>query len=306
MSLYPSGHSDEPLLRTRSSGLSGSGYALVHDRDEGGKIRIVPGITTVTKWLPDEGLRQYEADQVAIKATTNIDALLNRTELEGFYYLRYAGKNNTKRLAAIGTNFHNYIEADLGGLPLPAIEYHEVNEMVEKWQELKWEHSIQPIAIEGTVVNRSLGYAGTFDLIANVDGVPTLLDAKTSTAIRTGHYAQLAALGAADEMMLLDPDGEYEHLITPPNGWEGEVRGSKAVTRWSVGTVPSFSQYGFLHARPAGFDRAGDPTEAFCEIHIVPEIEIEEHWEVFRGMLSVAQAVSSIEKRRKAQSKEEA
>jgi hypothetical protein len=60
---------------------------------------------------------------------------------------------------------------------------------------LAWrrEHTVRPIRAEVRVVSRSLGYAGTVDLFADVDDVLTMLDYKTSKAVYREYRVQLAA-----------------------------------------------------------------------------------------------------------------
>jgi len=289
----------EPLLRTRSSGYGGSGYALVHIPDENGKPTIVPGITTVTGILDKPGLLQYQADEVAIKAVNNIDGLLNRSIEEGFNFLRWAGKMKTKYLAAVGSNIHAYAAADLAGRPLPPIEYPETEQMVTVWNEFKWEHSFKPLALEATVVNRELGTAGTGDCWAIVDDVPTLLDLKSGKHTYPDHKAQLAALGSCDEMCVLDPDGDFEYVRSVPDGWNGatrEVRGeTRAVTRWRIETPPDISAYALVHIRPSGYDENDEPHDPFVKLHYLSEAEIEAGWMRFNGCLQVKRA-EAIEK----------
>jgi hypothetical protein len=274
--------------------MGGSGYALVHIPDENGKPTIVPSVTTITGILDKPGLLQYQADEVAIKAVHNIDALLNRSIEEGFNFLRWAGKNKTKYAAAVGSNIHAYIASDLAGRALPAIEYPETAEMVGAWNAFKWEHSIVPLALEATVVNRDLGIAGTGDCWALVDGVATLLDWKSGKHTYPDHKAQMAALGSCDEMYVLDPEGEFEYVRTPPEGWFGEtreVRGeTKAVTRWRIETPPDISAYALAHIRPSGYDEHDEPHGPFVKLHPLSDAEIEAGWMRFNGCLQVKKA----------------
>jgi hypothetical protein len=56
---------------------------------------------------------------------------------------------------------------------------------------------LKPLAIEQTVFSKVHGYAGTMDLLAEVDGVKTLVDFKTSKAIYAEAHLQTAAYRVA-------------------------------------------------------------------------------------------------------------
>jgi hypothetical protein len=56
---------------------------------------------------------------------------------------------------------------------------------------------LKPLAIEQTVFSRVHGYAGTMDLLAEVNGVKTLVDFKTSKAIYAEAHLQTAAYRVA-------------------------------------------------------------------------------------------------------------
>ena len=63
------------------------------------------------------------------------------------------------------------------------------------------EHDVRPIRVEDRVWSRRYGYAGTTDLLAEVDGVLTLVDFKTSKAIYAESTLQVAAYVKALEEM---------------------------------------------------------------------------------------------------------
>lgn len=66
-------------------------------------------------------------------------------------------------------------------------------------------HAIEPLTPEVRLVSRVHGYAGTADLIARVDGVPTLVDFKTSKGVFLEYPVQVAAYKhAAIEMGLAE------------------------------------------------------------------------------------------------------
>jgi hypothetical protein len=69
-----------------------------------------------------------------------------------------------------------------------------LRKMAEQWVKLAAKHTIEPLASEFTVYNSSLGYAGTADMVAMVDGIPSLIDVKTGKDVYPDAALQLCAL----------------------------------------------------------------------------------------------------------------
>jgi len=174
--------------------------------------------------------------------------------------------------AEIGTNVHEWIEADLKGEFEPAVDSYECEQMVDQWLEWKAEHDIEPVLVEATGVNREHGYAGTLDGLWKVDGVPTLVDVKTSRNTWPEHFQQLAALGACYTVMEEVAEATADAVAF-------------ADTWWVETVMPAFSEYAILHLRPQDYDSKGNPTEAFCKLKPVSNIEL--HFEGFLGALQL-------------------
>jgi hypothetical protein len=276
----------QPKLRSRSSGFGGSGYRIPTWLDDAGKPMLVPSVTTITGVTHKPGLQQWIADQTAAYAVTNIDALMSRTEEAGWGFLRYFWKREPKSVdelrgahrrvlneaADIGTNVHEWIEADLRGEFEPAIDSFECEQMVEQWLQWKSEHTIDPVLVEATAVNREHGYAGTLDGVWIIDGVPTLVDVKTSRNTWPEHFQQLAALGAC-----------YSVMEEVAEDAEGAV--AYADTWWVERVMPAFSEYAILHLRPQDVDNKGNQMDSFCTLKPVGNIDL--HFEGFLGALQI-------------------
>ena len=91
-------------------------------------------------------------------------------------------KEVLNRAAARGTAVHNaienYIKFDIRDIP----EEHEgYFEAFLKWFE---EHKVKPYGDEVRLYHKSLMYAGTADMFADVDEIDTLIDFKTSAAVQ--------------------------------------------------------------------------------------------------------------------------
>ena len=277
----------EPKLRVRSSGHGGSGYKHPHTGD------VVPGVTTVLKRLDKPGILQWAVDNTAAYAVANVDGLLNRTEEQGFGFLRWYWKRDPLKgdltdirnysdgvlndAAQLGTMMHDWVAADHGACPYPDVTdapfFHW--EMVEQWNGFNAQHEIEPIHSEFTVWNSEFGYAGTADGLWKIDGVVTLVDVKTSRNTWDEHWMQLEALRRCDKM-LTEVDGEWVE---------------------SPAIVPE--KLALFHIRPSDTDKNGNPMAPFAKLLDMPHNEHDAMWQAFKGLLSVTHALSDIKTLRK-------
>lgn len=296
-----------PKLRVRASGYNGSGYSLPTRPARPGSKKdflVVPGVTTVLRVIDKPALIQWSVDQVAAYAVNNVDALLSRNYEQGFGFLRYFHSRKPKEgdplrqahrfvlndAAELGTNTHDWIEAYLNGWDLPDLDYPEAEEMVEQFLLWESEHTVEPILTEATVVGDN--YAGTLDLFALVDGVPTLLDIKTSRGLWREHRMQVAALAFADTWM------EETHAFDE----EGiEYTAKKETSYWKETPSPALSatQYGFLHLRPFDYDSQGEPMDAFCEMKLMKPESLEKYFQAFINALDLVYSFDDLKEEEK-------
>jgi len=84
---------------------------------------------------------------------------------------------------------------------------------------IDWRNEVKPevIATEITVFSEIHGYAGTIDLVCRIDGVPYVIDFKTSKQVWKEHELQVSAYRMALE------NGENPIRMKNPNGTEGPV-----------------------------------------------------------------------------------
>ena len=98
------------------------------------------------------------------------------------------------------------------------------------WTEWRDKVELKPLYVEQKIYSEKHGYAGTLDLIAEVEGKVTLVDYKTSKAIYPESFLQISAYSKAVEEMIglkteqgmivrlpkrgVDP--EFETRVTPP------------------------------------------------------------------------------------------
>lgn len=101
-----------------------------------------------------------------------------------------------RRAGEQGSRVHDAIDRYLQGEEIQwddnvysFLEWQMINRFVEFWTRYK----PKIIANEVSLVNRSLGYGGTIDLVCEFQGTVWLIDFKTSNGIYTTHELQLAA-----------------------------------------------------------------------------------------------------------------
>jgi hypothetical protein len=282
----------EPKLRVRSSGHGGSGYKHPHTGV------VVPGVTTVLKKLDKPAIVQWAVDNTAAYAVANVDGLLNRTQEQGYGFLRWYWKRDPLEgdlsdirnysngvlndAAELGTLLHDWVAAEHDDLPFPdvtnASEYFW--EMVAEWDKYKSEHDIEPLHTEVTLWNDEFGYAGTADGIWKIDGKVTLVDLKTSRNTWDEHWMQLAALARCETMLIEGGDGWFERPLH--------------FTQKGEAPLPYIEQKALLHIRPSDIDKNGNPMFPFAELKIMPDDEYDVLFNAFSGLLSVTHALSDI------------
>ena len=101
----------------------------------------------------------------------------------------------TKNEAAdIGKEIHKWIEDYIvSGEKPPTPEDERVRLGVIAFLQWKKENDVEFLEIEKVIYSKKYGYVGTLDAIANVNGVPTLIDFKSSKGIYLSHRYQTAA-----------------------------------------------------------------------------------------------------------------
>jgi hypothetical protein len=137
----------------------------------------VPGVTTILNVLAKPALLYWAWDL----GTKGIDFRAFRDDK-----------------ADIGSLAHEMILAHLRGEEVDKSVYTPKQVDLAENSFLKyldWEkhHTVEPILLETPLVSEAYGYGGTPDNFCLLDGVPTLLDYKTSKGIYTEMYYQLAA-----------------------------------------------------------------------------------------------------------------
>lgn len=280
-----------PKLATARSSWGGRGYYIPGHIDAAGARRIYPSVTTVLKRVAKPGLHQWIADQTAAYAVANLPYLMRVSEEKGWGYLRWYWSREPDLVATelrtwhegvrddageLGTNLHEWLEADLDGTVEPVgLNAEEAREMAEQFHLWLRTHRIEVRRTEFTIVNTVIGYAGTADahwLIACDHEHPclgqergvfvsVLVDLKTSRYTWPEHGMQLAALSDANVVMR-----EVVKGYAGSKMHEATVDGKRVRSWWVEEEPPTYQHLAVLHLRPTDLDPSGETIPAFCEL----------------------------------------
>lgn len=167
----------------------------------------MPGVTTIlSNGVPKPALVNWAANTTAGYAVDHWDDLGQLTISERLKSLQGARYADRDAAANRGTAVHALAERLTHGEQVQVPD--ELAGHVDAYVKFLDEWQVEPIVTERTVASYKYGYAGTFDLVANLPGTGRtwLLDIKTSRSGVFGEVAlQLAAYRYAD--VYVDTDG---------------------------------------------------------------------------------------------------
>jgi|SRR5580658_8172159 hypothetical protein len=109
-----------------------------------------------------------------------------------------ASQKELTRAGDIGTEVHNLVEWTIRTELMQKVGPSPKIRDAAQWAFMAWEDwkksvHLKPIAVEQVVYSRKYGYAGTLDLLAEVNGVLTVIDWKTGKAVYSEAHLQNAA-----------------------------------------------------------------------------------------------------------------
>lgn len=183
-----------------------------------------------------DGERHYPAEWDGYESVTTITGWHPEKKKAISEWRRHVGAEEAERIkndaAVLGTLVHHRIlrEYAVRRLPKPEIDMAhaydgiktDIDTCLALWDDLSFEIERSPL-IEERIVNHEHGYKGTFDMLT--DG--TVVDLKTSSAIRDSHKWQIAAywhavndlpsFGEATDAAIirLDPDPDTNPHLKP-------------------------------------------------------------------------------------------
>jgi len=159
----------------------------------------VPSVTTVMAMKAKPMLVPWAAKMAAEYADANWDQLSGMDSEARIKLIKSAHFNKAKDAADLGDSIHIYAEAYMKDEPLP---YTPAEASASVGNLIQWIDDNNPKLIAAEVSMWSdLGYAGTFDLLAEIDGEVWLLDWKTGKGVYDEVGLQLAALHYADKVL---------------------------------------------------------------------------------------------------------
>jgi len=177
----------------------GLNHYYVDVLDDGTEVKV-QGVTTILgDGIPKGGLTSWAAEQAAQYAITNWDDLGAMGLLERAKAIQFAWKEERDAAAGRGTQIHAIAQKLLHGEKVPIPEGLEGH--VESCVKFLDQYEVEPVLSETAIVNRSVGYAGTLDLVADMIGHRYLLDWKTGKRVYAETALQLAAYARGEHYL---------------------------------------------------------------------------------------------------------
>jgi hypothetical protein len=165
----------------------------------------VPSVTTILDSLAKPALVTWAANTTATWAVDNIEAVvqLAATDREAAVdLLKGARWRTTRGAAGRGTNAHDVIENLATGR---RVQVHPSMSWAKAaWEGLNKEFDIEVVAVERTIFNEVGGWAGSFDMLAWVNGELAIIDTKTSNGVYAEVALQACAYAQGKKMLLED------------------------------------------------------------------------------------------------------
>jgi len=165
-----------------------------------------PGVTSVVGMLPKPALQYWAAKKVAEAAIER--GTVTERDMD---WLKSAPRRDLNNAADIGTEVHDALD----DMVTKGESTHsgQIGMFLDGYQQWVERYDPQWVMNEETVLSRhdDLGYAGSFDVIADIAGERWLIDFKTTrSGIHPEVALQLSAYANAQE--IIHPDGSSEPL----------------------------------------------------------------------------------------------
>jgi len=199
---------------------------------------LLPSVTTILDVLAKPGLGPwYAKEERRYFETAMLEVLSNAGARDPEYVLTAvveavsglkAADREKQKAATIGTAVHAGIEWELrrrmgeDAGPEPLLPETALWAL-ESWKDWARAVALEPLAIERPVYCEDCGYAGTIDLYARVNGVPSVLDWKSGKAIYPEAFLQnIAYRHAATRRAMPSAQGLIVRLPKHPDdpAWE--------------------------------------------------------------------------------------
>jgi hypothetical protein len=184
----------------------GRGHSYLLDGEKADSVTWV-----VDNGIPKPALIDWAARTTAEYAVDHWDELADESATKRLRALERARWDTTRAAAAKGTVVHELALKLAAGEEVTVPEH--ITGFVDAYLRFVDEWQPEELLVEVPVFNRTVGYAGTLDLVANlVDGATWLLDWKTgASGIFRESAIQLAAYRHAE--FYLDADGAERPML---------------------------------------------------------------------------------------------
>ena len=224
--------------------------------------REVPSVTTISAMLHRPALERWKLVTVARKGL-EVGAAGGNSRRETVTKVCGEPERIAADAAAIGDEVHNAAEALAKGEPVVVSK--RAAPYVESWRAFMANHQVNILAVEQTVWNDTVGYAGTFDLLCELDGLVTLVDYKTSRALHEEIALQLVALAHGEH--LVDPEGvigpmpAVEQAVGVDLRPDGYLPRQVPLTSWAwEGFCGLRAAWAWVHQSPAALGQVLRPS----------------------------------------------
>lgn len=162
----------------------------------------LPSVTTILDVIDKPQLAAWKVKRAATFAVEHLDTVRTMleaapgSEADAASWIAREADRTRDTAGARGTWVHEVCARIALGRPVTALEGE--NPYVVAFRE--WWAQVQPATaiVERMGINEEIGYGGTLDLIARIDGRNWLIDLKTSKGVYPGTAGQLAAYAKFD------------------------------------------------------------------------------------------------------------
>jgi len=144
----------------------GKNHAYYDDPGNGQDPVHIPGVTTILGTALPPNLKNWAAEQSASYAVEHWEELATLPLLERGRRIQWAHRSTSSSAAAKGTEIHTYAEQLAHGETVDIPD--ELAGYVEACAHFLEDFDVQPVLSEKALINRTVGYAGTLDLVADV------------------------------------------------------------------------------------------------------------------------------------------
>jgi hypothetical protein len=196
--------------------------------------KTITGVTSILKILSKgDAITQWAANQAAESFATQVQKWMN--DGRGSFDLgilkdsaRYAWKGNRDGAGKFGKNVHKAIENWIKKEPISTLTPEETTayENFKTWATL---YNVKFLMSEKAVYSKTFWYAGTIDVVMEMDGKVWVGDIKTSASIYPDFFLQTAA---------------YQNALVE-RGFDRPIEGNVVINVRKNGTLDVKKSYGY-------------------------------------------------------------